>query len=53
MTINEVDKLEAEIDSDGEDVVKRKDGGGDPSEAALSKMEDFGRCQPDLWLYVC
>jgi hypothetical protein len=42
MTINEVDRPEVEIDSDGEDVVKRNDAGGDPSEAALSKMEDFG-----------
>jgi len=44
MTINEVDKPEEEIDSDGEDIVKRKDAGADLSEAALSKVEDFGMC---------
>lgn len=52
MTINEVDKLEEEIDSDGEDIAPRKDAGGDPSEAALTKMEDFGTCESDLWLRV-
>ena len=46
MTINEVDKdNEVEMDSDGEDIIKRPNADGNPSEAALAKLEDFGECQ--------
>jgi hypothetical protein len=49
MTIDEVDKPEeVEIDSDGEDINKRKDANANPTEAALAKLEDFGMCQSEF-----
>jgi len=42
MTIDEVDKTEPEMDSDGEEIVKSRNMDGNPSEAAMSKLEDFG-----------